>query len=114
MREDTTKFCRTKLQVWSDTHIDTQLTRRGWLYSAAGECPSISALDHSGMRSISVGSSSGARELLTRFETGQRCSTFSAAGAVAKKFRNSRVSMIEFPSMTVLCFTIIAWLLMPL
>ena len=32
------------------------------------------------LRSISVGSSAGAFELLTRFDTGQRCRTFSAAG----------------------------------
>jgi hypothetical protein len=31
-------------------------------------------------RSISVGSSAGAFELLTRFDTGQRCNTSSAAG----------------------------------
>ena len=35
---------------------------------------------HNEIFSFSVASSSGARELLTRFDTGHFCSTFSAAG----------------------------------
>src|SRR5271170_6379788 len=44
--------------------------------------PTLSGISarHKGTRSISVGSSSGARELFTRFDTGHRCSRSFGAG----------------------------------